>query len=665
MFADLIVSLAVNGVYTYSVPDELKTSLKEGMLVMVPFGSTKRCTALVLKVHEKRPTAYETKEILCLADGQIQLSKEYVKFLLWVGEYYMCTSGEVLRAALPIVLRKTAEHKHLQKKLKEEEICLVDSQPLSDVQQSVFTDIKRQFDSNNCVLFNGVTSSGKTEIYIHLIKEYINNGRQVLYMLPEIALTIQIVGRLKRVFGDKIAVYHSGITDAKRAELWRKQCGEEPYPVILGVRSSIFLPFKNLGLVIIDEEHDRSYKQQEPSPRYNGRDAAIMAANLYGAKTLLGSATPSFESYENAMSGKYGYVELNVRYGNVVMPKIILADLAEYRRRKLMNGNFTPLLRQAMEDTLKEGKQVILFQNRKGYSSYLQCDECGGILKCKTCDVSMTYYKKRNVMSCRYCGRLREPIEICETCGSGRYRLRTPGTEKIEEEVSTLFPDVTVARMDLETMSNKSKYEAIIKDFSEGSIKVLIGTQMVAKGFDFENVKLVGILDGDNILNFPDFRSEERAYSMFMQVSGRSGRKKEQGMVVVQTAEKDNRVYRSILNGSYSQFFSELSEERKHFGYPPFFRLIDIELRHMSVVILRNAANGFAKSLRTQLGRRIMGPAEPEVSKINRFNRIQILVKIEHNLSISKVKDIIKKEITALTKQKEYQSLRIICDVDC
>ena len=535
---------------------------------------------------------------------------------------------------------------------------------LSEVQERVLGEIRKDYREKDCVLLQGVTSSGKTEVYIHLIDDMLKQGKQVLYLLPEIALTVQIVKRLRRVFGDRVGVYHSGMTDNARAEIWRKQNGDQPYPVVLGVRSSIFLPYRQLGLVIIDEEHESSYKQKEPAPRYNGRDAAIMLGKMNGAKILLGSATPSFESYQNALSGKYGFVQLATRYGAVMMPELLFVDVKEYRRKKMMKGCFTPVLYEEMKRVLESGMQVILFQNRRGYSTYLQCDHCGAILKCKHCDVSMTEYRYRNTLKCHYCGSLRAVPGVCLECGQGHYVNRTPGTERIEEEVKQYFPEARIARMDLDVMNNKAKFRALIDDFEAGNLDVLIGTQMVSKGLDFERVKLVGVMDADSLIGFPDFRAEERAYDMLMQVSGRSGRKGERGKVVIQVADIQNRVYQLVKKENYHGFYSLLSREREMFNYPPFARLIQIELRHTEELALRNAANELARLLRERLERRVCGPAEPDVSRIRKMFRIQILIKAEQGLSLSKLKAFLKQKCGELVKAPVGKGVRIYFDVD-
>ncbi len=778
------------------------------MLVWVSFAGKKKYAALIFCLHNRPPEGYTVKPVEGIAEEHVCFSPNHLRFLMWVAEYYMASPGEVLRAALPIVLRlesvtqiarteqemtgdavlsekeeamlqvlqpgayvslqelekylhirnglpyvKSLLNKGLlrvreivdeafsEKKEKRvvwgrpftererseildslkrapvqhrlfccwleadcesmerkqllaesgsapavlkvlcdkgilaieehtisrfvvEEQEVEDGHPLSTGQQEVLQQIRDFFDTGKNVLLQGVTSSGKTEVYIRLIRSLIDEGKQVLYMLPEIALTVQIVKRLKRVFGNRIGVYHSGMPESLRAELWRKQCGNDPYPLVLGVRSSLFLPFKRLGLVIVDEEHDASYKQKEPMPRYQGRDTAVMLAAIHGARVLLGSATPSFETLRNALTGKYGRVELAQRYGGILMPELLFADLTEYRRKKLMNGSFSPLLIQNMQQVLEAGYQVILFQNRRGYSTYLQCDRCGSIPKCRRCDVSLTYYKERNVLNCRYCGSLVQPLSVCEACGKGSYRMRTPGTERIEEEVKVLFPGARMARLDLEAMSSRSRFRRVIDDFEQKRIDVLIGTQMVSKGLDFEHVKLVGVMDADSLVHFPDFRAEERAYQLLMQVSGRSGRKGERGTVVIQTTDRKNRLYDLLEAGNYTTFYQEAVPERESFFYPPFCRLIRVELRHPANVVLRKAANWLAEMLRDRLGRRVCGPAVPEVGRIGDRYRLFLLIKIEEGASFSKIKQFLKESAVLLSADKAYSGLRVLFDVD-
>lgn len=535
---------------------------------------------------------------------------------------------------------------------------------LSEPQAEAIARVRDFFQKKDCVLLRGVTSSGKTEVYIHLIEEVLKRGEQVLYLLPEIALTVQIVKRLRRVFGDQVGVYHSGMSEGARAEMWRKQNGDHPYPVILGVRSSVFLPYRHLGLVIVDEEHEGSYKQQSPDPRYHGRDVAILLGKMNGAKVLLGSATPSFESYQNALLGKYGFVELTTRYGEVMMPELVFVDMKEYRRKKLMKEHFTPVLLEEMKRVLEEGNQVILFHNRRGYSTFLRCDFCGAVLKCKNCDVTMTYHSYQNRLNCHYCGSLREIPTACEACGQGHYKYMTPGTERIEEEVIQFFPKARVARVDTDVMGDKVKFRKLIEDFENGKVDVLVGTQMIAKGLDFERVKLVGVMDCDSLMGFSDFRAEERAYNMLMQVSGRSGRRGERGKVVFQVWDVQNRLFSWVAGENYHTFFTSLMQERELFRYPPFFRLILVELRHRDARALRDAANELAREYRMTLEKRVCGPAEPEINRIQKMYRIQLLVKAEQGISLSKLKSFLGKKFDELYSTGKMKGVSIHFDVD-
>ena len=537
--------------------------------------------------------------------------------------------------------------------------------PLSPLQQGVLEKIHALFREKDCVLLQGVTSSGKTEIYIHLIQKTLDEGKQVLYLLPEIGLTVQLVGRLRRVFDRQVEVYHSGLSDGARAEIWRRQNGPTPFPIILGVRSSIFLPFRNLGLVIVDEEHDASYKQQEPAPRYHGRDVAIMLGRFLGAKVLLGSATPSFESYRNAESGKYGFVRLLQRYGGVLMPEVEFVDIKECQRKKMMTGHFSPVLLHAMRQVLRDGGQVILFHNRRGYATYVQCDTCGVILKCAHCDVSLNYHAHDKQLHCHYCGRIRQKPSVCETCGRGHYLFTSPpGSEQIEEEVLRLFPDSRVARVDTDIMANKAKFRQVLNDFEQKRVDILVGTQMVAKGLDFAGVRLVGVMDTATLMGFSDFRAEERAYDTLVQVSGRCGRRGERGKVIVQVSNPGDRIFDWVAREDFPAFYTLLSEERRLFRYPPFYRLIQIELRHRDVYCLREAANKLARAYRERLGARVCGPAEPQIGKINNAFRLHLLVKAEQGINLSDLKAFLKDAYEKLCQSGDMKGIRLHFDVD-
>ena len=540
-----------------------------------------------------------------------------------------------------------------------------DVHSLTPLQREVMEKIRALFQEKDCVLLQGVTSSGKTEVYIHLIRKALEQGKQVLYLLPEIGLTVQLVRRLRRVFGRRVGIYHSGLSDGARAEMWRKQNGSAPYPIVLGVRSSIFLPFRALGLVIVDEEHDPSYKQQEPAPRYNGRDAAVMLGRLCGAKILLGSATPSLESFRNAESGKYGFVRLLQRFGGVLMPEMTFVDIKEYRRKKLMKGHFSPVLLDEMGRTLGEGGQVILFHNRRGYSTYVQCDTCGAILKCVHCDGIMNDHMADGQVRCHYCGRSRPVPSVCETCGKGSYLFTSPpGTERIEEEVRQLFPACRVARVDTDVMGNKAKFRQVRGDFEAGKIDVLVGTQMVAKGLDFAGVRLVGVMDAAALMGFFDFRAEERAYDTLVQVSGRCGRREDRGKVVIQVSNPGERVYDWVAREDFRAFYAALAEERALFHYPPYYRLIQVELRHRDVCCLRGAGNRLARAYREKLGNRVCGPAEPQIGKVNGVFRLQLFVKIEQGGGLSKLKIFLEETFEKLCRAGEMKGIRMYFDVD-
>lgn len=828
VLADVILPLGVEEVFSYWVPDTLVPSVCAGRLVIVPFRKRSWYTGVVYAVREEETLKEGTKAVEYVVGEEFSLSPEHLKFLTWMSKYYMTPLGNVVRAALPIVMRmESGTHLRLAERWASDEarseivtpreesvvqyfihlwnkrlsfgelpelnandlyvylynhqvkdfspiyslirkgvlelqessyqtykpkwekyvtwnrpftetelhevldslkraksqyallcnwidfctrndtdtlsrkeflslissstaalkalcerevlkIVLLESSrldmeveeleevhALSSEQETTMKAIQEAFREKDCVLLQGVTSSGKTEIYIHLIQQALERGQQVLYLLPEIGLTVQLVKRLRRVFGRQVSIYHSGMSDNARAELWQRQNGHEPFPIVLGVRSSIFLPFRQLGIVIVDEEHDSSYKQQEPAPRYNGRDAAIMLAKMNGAKVLLGSATPSFESYRNAREGKYGFATLTQRYGGVQMPEVVFVDMKEYRRKKLMKEHFTPVLVDEMNQVLEKGGQVILFHNRRGYSTYVQCDTCGAILKCKHCDVSLTLHGLNGQLQCHYCGRWSKAPTVCESCGKGHYVYTTPpGTERIEEEAQRLFPHARVARVDTDVMSNRAQFQKVIENFESRKIDILVGTQMVSKGLDFEGVKLVGILDASTLMGFSDFRAEERAYDTLTQVSGRCGRRDERGKVVIQVMDRDNRVYGWAAREDFEEVFTTLSEERKLFRYPPYYRLILIELRHREGDRLREVANELTQAYREKLGNRVCGPAEPAVKRINRLYRLQIWIKIEPEISLSSLKTFLEKTHNELNRKGLTRGVLPHFDVD-
>lgn len=535
---------------------------------------------------------------------------------------------------------------------------------LSEAQQEAYNQILFQFLKKKVVLLRGVTSSGKTEIYMHLIRQALERHEQVLYLLPEIALTVQIRQRLQKVFGDRLGIYHSKYSDAERVEIWKRQLSDNPYDVILGARSAVLLPFSNLGLVIIDEEHETSFKQQDPAPRYHARSLAIMLAQQYGAKTLLGSATPSAESWHNAEVGKYGLVELNQRFKGIDLPEIRVVDVKDMQRRKMMYGPVSPMLLDTMRQALEEGEQVILFQNRRGFAPMIECRVCGWVPKCENCDVSLTLHKNMNQLTCHYCGYTYSVPKVCPNCESEDLRPYGYGTEKIEEKIMELFPGVPVARMDLDTTRSRNAYERIINDFSAGRTKILIGTQMVSKGLDFDHVRVVGILNADSMLNMPDFRAYEHAYTMMAQVAGRAGRKGKRGIVVLQTKNREQPVISQVVNNDMKGFYAQMLAERRLFHYPPFYRLIYVYLKHKDEGRVDTAALEMGGRLRQWLGARVLGPDKPSVSKVRTLFIRKIMLKLEPGIDMAKVRRCLHLAQQQMEQDKRYVSLMIYYDVD-
>ena len=536
--------------------------------------------------------------------------------------------------------------------------------PLSLAQQDAYNGILMQMMKKDVVLLHGVTSSGKTEIYIHLIRKAIEEHKQVLYLLPEIALTVQIMERLHRVFGDRLGIYHSKYSDAERVEIWQKQLSDHPYDVILGAGSAVFLPFKNLGLVIIDEEHETSFKQQDPAPRYHARSAAIVLAKMYGAKTLLGTATPSMESYYNAQQGKYGLVELKTRYKGIQLPEIQVVDVKDLRRRKMMSGPFSPQLLAAVREALKNGQQAILFQNRRGFAPMVECKVCGWVPKCKNCDVSLTLHKSINLLTCHYCGYTYPVPTECPNCGSTEIMGRGFGTEKIEDQIAEIFPEAKIARMDLDTTRTRNAYERLIADFSEGRTNLLIGTQMVSKGLDFDKVSVVGILNADSMLNYPDFRAYEHAFMMMAQVSGRAGRKGKRGLVILQTKNPTLPVIGQVVNNDYEGLYQGILEERRTFHYPPFFHLIYVYVKHKYDKVCEQASHELSKTLRSWFSERVLGPDKPAVARVKTMNIRKIVIKLENGIDQQKVREYLKFAQQQMGKDPRYGALQIYYDVD-
>ena len=815
-YVDVIVPLPIASQYTYSLPSDLEESVQEGCRVVVSFGRKKFYTAIVTKVHDAAPDGYETKDIEEVLDASPILLPKQFEFWEWLSTYYLCTLGDVYKAAMPsgmklesetvvvyneefeatqplseneqrlldilssdkeqcvtqlqraiglknvlpvvkrllekeaifvkedlkrsykprtetrvrlvnrelddvgmmtlfnelgrakkqlAVLMKYVELsgwtsrseylKEVSKKdllersgasttifnglvdkgifevyyqeigrLNKSDVATFELNPLNPSQQGAFSAILENFQQKNVCLLHGVTSSGKTEIYIHLIQEALKQGKQVLYLLPEIALTTQITERLKRVFGKRLGVYHSKFPDAERVEIWKKQLGNEEYDVILGVRSSIFLPFKRLGLVIVDEEHENTYKQQDPAPRYHARSSAIMLASMYGAKVLLGTATPSVETYFNATNGKYGLVELKERYKDIQLPHIERVDIKELAHQKRMKGPFSPLLVKEIHDALERKEQVILFQNRRGFAPMIECHTCGWVPKCKNCDVSLTYHKGLNQLTCHYCGCTYQVPRTCPACGGVELQHRGFGTERIEDDIQLIFPEARVARMDLDTTRIRSAYERIIADFEQRKTDILIGTQMVSKGLDFQHVSVVGILNADTMLNYPDFRSYERAFQLMAQVAGRAGRKNKQGLVILQTKSPDLPVIHQVIRNDYEQLYYDQLAERQLFHYPPYYRLIYVYLKHRKEDVLNLAADTMARQLRSGLGNRVLGPDKPPISRIQTLYIKKMIVKVEQNISMAKVRDYLLGVQRAVIEDERFRSLIVYYDVD-
>ena len=537
-------------------------------------------------------------------------------------------------------------------------------QKLSPAQQDAYNAILFSMMRKNVTLLHGVTSSGKTEIYIHLIQHTLDEGKQVLYLLPEIALTVQIMDRLQKVFGRRLGIYHSRYSDGERVEIWKKQMSNDPYDIILGARSAVFLPFQKLGLVIIDEEHETSFKQQDPAPRYHARSAAIVLASMYGAKTLLGTATPSIESYYNAKTGKYGYVSLTQRFEGIELPEFRIVDVKDLQHRKMMTGPFSPMLLAEVRKALEEGKQAILFQNRRGFAPMIECKQCGWVPHCQHCDVSLTLHRNTNQLTCHYCGYTYSIPTKCPNCEGTELRTRGYGTEKIEESIRDIFPEAKVARMDLDTTKTRNAYERIINDFAMGRTNILIGTQMISKGLDFANVSVVGILNADSMLNFPDFRAYEHAFMMMAQVGGRAGRKGKRGLVILQTKSPDLPIVQQVMNNNYEAMYEGVTAERKEFHYPPFYRLVYVYLKHRDDNVVASAAATLAFKLRIWFGERVLGPDKPSVAKVKSLNIRKIMIKLENGIDIQKVRQYLRKAHSDILKDKRFNSLVIYYDVD-
>lgn len=819
LFAELLLPVPLPTTFTYRVPAVLNDLVGVGLRAIVQFGDRRILTGIITKVHGHPPKGYEAKSILELLDDEPVVIPQQQALFSWIADYYLCTPGEVLQAALPAGLKLSSEsmvQKHpsfnwdttvfeftakerelllflgdepkgysavaralgvknifhliksltrkeaiilfeevndkyqpkkekrirlaekytkegklealfetLGRKPKQESLLLTylqqvpvlqdptanqggvlksrlltgDISPsalntlvknevmeefevvksrfestgeqtiappvLSDDQQSAHDAILRHFDESKIVLLQGVTGSGKTELYIHLIQKALESGSQVLYLLPEIALTTQIVQRLRKIFGDAMGIYHSRFSDNERVEIWRGVL-EGRLKFVVGVRSSIFLPFDNLGLVVVDEEHDASYKQQDPAPRYNARDAAMMLGQFHHARILLGSATPSVETIYQAREGRYGYVRMDKRYGGATLPEIVIADIAKERKQKTLKGEFTKTLTSGIEEALSAKEQVILFQNRRGYSPVISCNECGWVPKCINCAVSLTYHQYRHSLVCHYCGYREQVPGSCPSCGSTRLLTPGYGTEKLEEELSLLFEHARVRRMDLDTTRSKTGYESILDDFARQDIDILVGTQMVTKGLDFDHVTLVGIFNADRMMHFPDFRSFERAYQLITQVSGRAGRRDKQGKVIIQTNNPAHPLLTSVLSKNQEGFYDYLIADRHEHGYPPFVRLIEITVKHKDKNTSREVAIQLAEELKaTGQAMVILGPGEPMVSRIRNQYLHSILIKIKRGGGdLVQTKHTIAECVTRVVNEKGLHQVRIAVDVD-
>lgn len=813
-FINVILPIPIEKLFTYKVTEEEAKLLKPGMRVAVPFGKSKIYTALVFEIHNTPPTVYEAKQIDQILEDHPVVTQVQLKFWHWLAQYYMCSIGEVFRAAVPsalllesetLILRndranieendllddefmvfEALQHQSilrvqeisdiLDKKniipvlnrllkkniifLKEEmyeqykpklvryvqlgkshrseenleallngmtrapkqsqvvltlfQLQAVTKKPvkvsdlenasnsssaiiktlidkgileeqfvqtdrvvyeggdetetlksLNDFQKEALKDIKGSFKDNKVVLLHGVTSSGKTEVYVKLIEEYVNQGKQALYLLPEIALTTQLISRLQAYFGEKVAVYHSKYNVQERVEVWNNVLENKPVAqIVIGARSALFLPFNDLGLVIVDEEHESSFKQYDPAPRYHARDAAIVLGNLHGSDILLGSATPSVESFYNVKVGKYGYAHIERRYGNVLMPDMELVDIKEQSRKKRMKGHFSERLLEEITETLDNGEQVILFQNRRGYAPIMECTTCGHAPQCPNCDVSLTYHQHRKQLRCHYCSYHIALQETCQACGNATLDTKGFGTEQVEQELNTLFPKANVGRMDLDTTRGKHGYEKIITSFEQQEIDILVGTQMLTKGLDFRNVNLVGIMNADSLLNFPDFRAHERSFQLLTQVAGRAGRTKKRGKVIIQSYNPNHRILQQVTTNDYLEMFQEQIYERQQYKYPPINRIIKITFKHKDYNKLNEAAEWFAKSLRNSFGGNVLGPEYPPVARIRNQYIKNVIVKIGENYSLVKTKNSIKRIEKSFNAISYYRGVRVIYNVD-
>ena len=663
-FADVVLPVPLPGLFTYALPEALAPQAQAGCRVSVPFGNKKITVGLIARLHNTPPAGVDVKVILDILDVSPVILPHQLNLWQWISDYYLCSIGEVFKAAVPSKMKALST---LPSPRLSSPLPLSTDHPLpqlSSAQSAALNEVKAQWQQHPVCLLHGVTSSGKTEIYIHLIAEALSQGKQVLYLLPEIVLTSQLTDRLRAVFGESLGVYHSKFSDKQRAEVWLRQMSSQPYDIIVGVRSSIFLPFQHLGIVIVDEEHEVNFKQQEPAPRYNARNVAILMASHAHALTLLGTATPSFESYYNVRLGKYGFVRLAERFGQVQLPVIEVVDVRDLRRKHLMPGAFSPQLLDAMRTALDAREQVILFQNRRGYAPQVQCNVCGWVPRCPHCDVPLTLHKRTERMTCHYCGYTAEIPAQCPACENPDLRGHGFGTERIEDDLQRLFPRARVARMDLDTTRTRFAYEQLIDDFAAHRTDILVGTQMVTKGLDFEHVSVVGILSADTMLHQPDFRAYERSFQMMSQVAGRAGRRQRQGKVFLQTMDANLPLIRQIVAADYDGAYREQMLERREFGYPPFSRIIIVYFKHRSSATVDALAREATLLLRRHFGTRVLGPDEPPVSRVASLYIRRITLKLEHTLSLTRVRQFLLSARNTLLAQRFYASAHIYFDVD-
>ena len=731
-YADIVLPLA-QPAYTFAVGEGVEVCV--GDAVAVQFGKNAVYTGVVWRLHDTPPMKGVAKPILKVLYNKPLLSELQMRFWEWIADYYICTVGEVMRVALPSIIKAKARceeefepylpkrettvnlvveactadvrEKMMRRAPKRyEALCAIeqaggtlprhaveldaaalkalvkaglvemgerdyvlDSEwsktllpKLSTAQKMTLDELQKGLTDKRVALLHGVTSSGKTEIYTHLIEERLSRGEDVLFLVPEISLTTQLVERMRGLFGESVTVYHSKLTPQQRTRLYTDMLSSESGNFVVGARSALFLPYKKLGLVVVDEEHDSSYKQSEPNPRYNGRDAAIMLASMHGAKCVLGSATPSLESYANYLSGKYAYTKLTERYGGVEMPDIVISDTVRNVKRNERKLHFNKELLDAIADRLENNEQVILFQNRRGYSPYMECPTCGWSARCPHCNVTLSAHQQKGRMVCHYCGYF-EPIKrFCPNCKTIELKPMGFGTERVEEAVAELFPEARVLRLDGDTATSSSAYNRIIGAFARHEADILVGTQIVSKGLDFANVTLIGVLNGDNLLASPDFRAEERAWQLMMQVAGRAGRRDKRGEVVIQSAEPQHSVYAMV--GDYERMAAKLLAERKQFGYPPFVRIVKIVMRSGDSKLLVEASMKLGEQLRNRFGRRVLGPVTPLIDKVRGEHRVELMLKVEVESSFSRARAILREEIARLREEKAYRNIVIICDVD-